>query len=105
MYIDHENEKKKRHYNKRIIEVEKATFTPLAFSTTGGMGQEAAKCIKKLSTDLARKTNQEYNNCISYVRKRLRFDILKTCIISLRGHRCRFYQKPLAIEDIEMNLI
>ena len=39
-------EEKKRKYNKRILEVEKATFTPLVFSTMGGMGKEAEKFTK-----------------------------------------------------------
>ena len=38
MYRSHENEKKNA-YNQRVIKVEKATFTPLVFSTTGGMGE------------------------------------------------------------------
>ncbi len=37
MYRAHEMEKK-RKYNSRVINVEKATFTPLVFSTSGGMG-------------------------------------------------------------------
>ena len=39
MYSDHEKEKK-RLYNSRVIEVEHGTFTPLVFSTTGGMSRE-----------------------------------------------------------------
>ena len=35
----HEDEKK-RKYASRIIEVENGTFTPLVFTTTGGMSQE-----------------------------------------------------------------
>ena len=31
---------KKRHYNKRVTAYENGTFTPLVFSTTGGMGRE-----------------------------------------------------------------
>ena len=41
VYKKHENEKK-RAYNSRVLEVEKGTFTPLVFSTSGGMGDEAA---------------------------------------------------------------
>ena len=39
MFKKHEDEKK-RTYNRRVIEVEKATFTPLVFSTSGGMGKK-----------------------------------------------------------------
>ena len=40
MYSHHE-EQKKRAYNARILEVDKGVFTPLVFSTSGGMGDEA----------------------------------------------------------------
>ena len=34
----HENEKK-RQYSRRILDVERGTFTPLVFTTTGGVGK------------------------------------------------------------------
>ena len=37
IYRQHENEKK-RKYATRVLEIEQGTFTPLVFSTTGGMG-------------------------------------------------------------------
>ena len=40
IYEMHEKEKK-RSYNQRIMQVERATFTPLVFSTTGGMAPES----------------------------------------------------------------
>ena len=39
IYRMHENEKK-RIYSKRVTEIEQGTFTPLIFTTTGGMGKE-----------------------------------------------------------------
>ena len=35
----HEQEKK-RNYNRRVMEIEHGTFTPLVFSVSGGMGKE-----------------------------------------------------------------
>jgi hypothetical protein len=86
MYRCHEQEKK-RKYNARIVQIEKATFTPLVFSTTGGMGDEAAKFYNHLAEKISRRTGQRYSDVIAFVRRRLRFDLLKTCIISLRGYR------------------
>ena len=103
MYIQHENEKK-RKYNQRVIDIEKGTFTPLVFSTTGGMGKEASIFVKRLSSLLAQKTNQSYNDTISYVRRRLRFDLLKTTLIALRGFRGRHQLSPSAIQEIDLNL-
>ena len=53
-YKKHEGEKK-RGYNARVLNVEKATFTPLVFSTHGGMGQEAEAFHKRLATLIAKK--------------------------------------------------
>ena len=40
IYRIHENEKK-RLYSKRVLDIEHGTFTPLVFTTTGGMGRSA----------------------------------------------------------------
>ena len=39
IYRMHENEKKGL-YSSRILDIENGTFTPLIFTTTGGMGKE-----------------------------------------------------------------
>ena len=38
VYRIHEN-KKKRQYSRRVLDVEQETFTPLVFTTTGGVGK------------------------------------------------------------------
>ena len=46
---------KKREYSDRVREVELASFTPLVFSTTGGMGREGNVFYKRLASLLADK--------------------------------------------------
>ena len=53
-YRHHEN-LKKRAYNARVLQVEKGSFTPLIFSTTGGMGQEAERFVKRLAKKMSLK--------------------------------------------------
>ena len=55
MYRRHEQEKK-RQYEERVREVERATFTPLVMSTTGGMGRAATK---RLASMISEKKNTE----------------------------------------------
>ena len=86
MYKHHE-QLKKREYNARVIEVEKASFSPLVFSTAGGMAKEANSFFKVIAQKWSRKTNQTYADSISFIRRRLRFDLLKTTVIALRGYR------------------
>ena len=82
----HEMEKK-RTYNKRVIDVEKATFVPLVFSTNGAMDREAESFNKRLATLLSLKRNISYSDAISFVRRKLHFSILITSLIALRGYR------------------
>ena len=86
MYHSHERSKK-YEYNARVLNIEKATFTPLVFSTTGGMGQEATKFMKTLADKIAVKKHERYCDVIAFIRRRLCFDLLKTCLISIRGFR------------------
>ena len=46
---------KKGHYNKRVIEVEHGSFTPMVFSATGGYGRECGKAIRRLATMISEK--------------------------------------------------
>ena len=65
MYNQHEEEKK-RQYNSRIQDIEHGTFTPLVFSTSGGMSKECNKFMKKLSEGLSSETQQAYSDTICY---------------------------------------
>ena len=48
IYKQHENDKK-RLYTQRVMDVEQGTFTPLVFTTTGGMGEECKKYHNRLA--------------------------------------------------------
>ena len=82
----HEREKV-LHYDARVVEVEKATFTPLVFSTTGVMGPRAEAFYKKLASLISGRTGHTYNDSVRYIRLRLSFSLLKTVLISIRGFR------------------
>ena len=60
------HEQIKRHlYEQRINEIELASFTPLFFSTTGGMGNSAAVFYGRLAGMIATKTKQPYTSAPS----------------------------------------
>jgi hypothetical protein len=80
---------KKREYNTRINQVEHATFTPMVFCSTGGASKEAMVVLKKLSSAIAEKTNQSYAKCLSLLRVRLAFDLMRSAVMMLRGSRRR----------------
>ena len=100
-YTHHEN-LKKREYNARIIQIERASFTPLVFSCSGGMSNETDKFIKHLALKISEKKQEEYSQVVAFVRRRLRFDILRSCVISLRGERASF--KCQKMENLDYGL-
>ena len=105
MYLSNENEKK-RKYLQRIIQIERGTFTPVVYSTTGGMGLEAQRLVKKLAQKMAITNGQRYADSISYIRRRLRFELLKTTVIALRGDRGSKLrqQSDIEVESLDLNL-
>ena len=58
IYRQHDNENK-RVYASRVMEVEEATFTPLVFTTTGGMAPECQVYHKRLAELLSAKKGED----------------------------------------------
>ena len=54
-----ENEKEKKdEYLERVLNVEKATFTPAVFLTTGGMSKECKRFLNRVADLIARKRKE-----------------------------------------------
>ena len=107
IYTQHETQKK-NEYNDRVLNVEHGTLTPLVFSTTGGWGKEAIKFHKHLAQLIAEKRSENYNNVMSFIRKRIRFTLLRTVLESLRGSRGfhrTFINRAWTVHDTDINMI
>ena len=103
LYTRHENEKK-RSYLERVLQVEKGTFTPVVFSTSGGTGKEADRHHKRIATLIAQKKNESYAAVLNYIRTRLCFSLLKSILIALRGVRGK-QSVPASISAVEFSLV
>ena len=79
-------EKDKRHkHEQRIREVEMASFTPLVFSTSGGMSGCTNIFYKRLAYLFSLK---KYSNVMAWLRCHLSFSLIRSAIIAcLRGAR------------------
>ena len=86
IYRIHENEKK-RQYASRVVDIEQGTFTPLVFTTTGGMGKECRMFHSRLAELIAIKKGEDYAKTISWIRARTSFALLRSALICLRGSR------------------
>ena len=93
IYRQHETEKK-RQYASRVLEVEQATFTPLVFSTTGGMAAECKRYHSRLAELLATKKGESYATTMSWIRARVSFALLGSALLCLRGSRAKRRNPP-----------
>lgn len=96
-YRQHEN-LKKRQYEQRIREIEHSSFTPLVFSSTGGLAPAASVFYKRLASLLAVKWNHSYSTTMGWLRCRLSFSLLRSSIMCIRGARSSIhhFNKQLA---------
>ena len=74
-------------YEERVIESEKGSFAPMVFLTTGGIGPQCVSILKTLADRIAAKREEMYSHVISHVRTKLRFALLKSVLIAIRGVR------------------
>ena len=62
-----------------------------------------AKFIKRVAELISIKRNEEYKDVINYLRTRLRFSILRSTLIAVRGVRGRKYERD-NVSDVLFNL-
>ena len=89
-----------------MLHVEKASFTPLVYSTLGGMGPQAAIFHKKLARLISEKRHEQYSDVINYMRTRLSFSLLKSILISVRGNKGKLHKAPeTPVSCVSFNMI
>ena len=71
------------------LQVEKATMTAAVMSTPGGLSKECDKLVRQIAMKLSLKRGERYSDVVgfNFIRRRLRFDLLRTCVIALRGFK------------------
>jgi len=99
IYRRHELQKK-REYGDRIREVELASFTPLVFSTTGGMGREGLVFYRRLAELLSRHDSASYSRTLAWLRSTLSFSLLRSATMCIRGSRSISRRHPDASPDV-----
>ena len=102
VYTMHENEKKAT-YNNRVIQVERASFTPLIFTTSGGMAKECTRYHKQVARLISLKTKEEYPQVMNHLRTRLRYVLLKSTLIAIRGERGKEKKHGQSVSELSFN--
>ena len=62
-----------------------ASFTPLVFSTTGGMGKEAVTFYRRLADLLSKRNTMTYSSTLAWLRCLLSFSLLRSATICASG--------------------
>ena len=104
LYKRHEQEKM-RKYNSRVITVERGSFTPLIYTTFGGWGPQATRYHKRLAEKLATKRNEEYSDVLSHMRSKIRFSLLRSALVAIRGERGKKSTTAKSFSSTSFNLI
>ena len=86
VYEKHELEKI-RTYGERVKEVEKGSIEPLVFLTSGGTGPCCTRVIQRLANMISSKRQEKYADVINFIRTKLRFSLLRSVLIAIRGER------------------
>ena len=81
------DKEKKRNYNYRILQIEHRAFTTLVFSIYGSMGRECTKFYSKLEELLSDKRKKSKLLKVDWLRTKVCFGLLKSCLLCLRGSR------------------
>ena len=82
VYRRHEKEKR-RCDEERVREVEHATFMPIVLSASDGMGRAATSLYRRIALLRAERRKEQYSHVISYIRFRLSFALLRSCIMTI----------------------
>ena len=78
---------KKRQYNQRILQVEQGSFTPLVFSCFGGFSRECNRFFSHAAEQIATKRKISKSLVVSWMKSRLNFALLRSCLLCIRGTR------------------
>ena len=87
------------------LNVEKGSFTPLIYTTSGGWGPQAVSYHKRLAQLLSKKRNETYASVMNYMRTRIRFSILRSTLVAVRGERGKRPPTTKPLHTVSFNLV
>ena len=87
------------------MEIEKGTFTPLVFTTTGKMADECVKYHSRLAELIANKNGERQSCVISLIRSKVPLAIVRSAILCLKGTRSRRRQLDFVDSDLQIESI
>ena len=71
-------------------------------STSGGLAPESDRILRTLAGKVAEKHSNTYREAIDYIRLRIRFAVLRVCLVALRGTREKVHHTPMGFVDLNI---
>ena len=57
----------------------------MVFACSGGAGLSALRVMKQLATKICEKRGEPYADTMNYIRSKISFALLRSCVLCLRG--------------------
>jgi len=90
-------------YERRVLEVEQASFTPLVFTTAGGMGRECLRYHSRHAERISVEKGEDYAKTLTWLRGKVSFSILRSALLYLRGSRSN-RRRTNNVKDIDVDV-
>ena len=70
-----------------------------------GMGPQAKRYHKRLAEKIAQKRNEDYSHVMNHMRSRIRFSILRSVLVAIRGERGKAGRSAKPFSSISFNMV
>ena len=90
-------------YERRVLEVEQASFTQLVFTTTGGMGHECLRYPSRLAETISVEKGEDCAKTLRWIRGKVSFSILRLALLCLRVFRSN-RRRTNNVKDIDVDV-
>ena len=84
--------------------MEQGTFTPLIFTTTGGMASECQMFHSRLAELIATKKAEEYSKTVNWLRVKFPFSSIRSALVCLRGSRCLRRRPYPELNEVDIDI-
>ena len=95
-----QEQQKRNAYEERVVQVERASFVPLVFTTSGSASPATNIVLKRLALRLSEARDLDYSTVMGWLRCRLSFCLLQCAVMCLRGSRSRRTATLESIPDL-----
>ena len=98
---------KQHKYERRVLDVEHGSFTPLVFSTSGGWSPSATVTFRRLASLISNKVSQPYSATLGFIRCKIVFSLIDLAVMCLCGTRSSIHNssRDLNLHSQPLDLI